>query len=337
MTAARPAGPDTSANIPAVSADTAAARSVRHIVSDEPQSAAAELDGWQQRYQQLTPGAFRAEVSQVTYGDVHVFREQTSQALLEEGEARRGYVSVAMPEPQCDDGWFSGYALTGQSLAWAGNGRALALRTPRRLDLAGLTVPLPALERALVLAGAEPDAFVRAAPVRQVSKGIGSEFRAAMLSVLATATVDAEVFHNRFIESAIRDALLLAAATALVGDDHTTQPLPTIASRRRLVADAYQRIRAAPDENWSVLALCERLGVSRRTLQYSFNEVTGLSPLDFVRAVRMNGVRQALRTDAAESVGAAAARFGFHHLPRFAAQYRAFFGELPSATLGRRY
>ncbi|MNT82196.1 transcriptional regulator EutR [compost metagenome] len=95
-------------------------------------------------------------------------------------------------------------------------------------------------------------------------------------------------------------------------------------------------MRATPDHGWSILALCEQLGVSRRTLQYSFNEVTGLAPLDFVRAVRMNGVRQALRAGPVEPVGTVAARFGFHHLPRFAAQYRAFFGELPSQTLARR-
>ncbi|MGN5476190.1 hypothetical protein ACTMU2_01680 [Cupriavidus basilensis] len=101
-------------------------RMLRHIVADEPQAAAAELDGWQQRYQQLTPGVFRAEVSQVTYGDVHVFRELTSQSLLEEGEAARGYVSLGLPDLQCQGGWFSGYAMDGQTL----RARATAGRWP---------------------------------------------------------------------------------------------------------------------------------------------------------------------------------------------------------------
>jgi len=323
--------------IPSSAPEPPSTRTLRHIVADEAQAAAAELDGWQQRYQQLTPGAFRAEVSQVTFGDTHVFREQTTQSLLEEGEATRGYVSIALPDPQCQEGWFSGYAMHHQTLLCAGNGQALAMRTPRQLDLAGLTVPLPALQRALTLAGGEPGHLERIQSVRLVSKGVGREFRGALLSVLATAAIDAQVFANRFLESAMRDALLLAAATALVGDaDESHEPLPTIPARRRLVADAYQMIRATPDGPWSILYLCECLGVSRRTLQYSFNEVTGLSPLDFVRAVRMNGARQCLRAGAAESVGEVAARFGFLHLPRFAAQYRAFFGELPSATLARR-
>uniref|UniRef100_UPI003F49AD5A helix-turn-helix domain-containing protein n=1 Tax=Cupriavidus necator TaxID=106590 RepID=UPI003F49AD5A len=312
-------------------------RGLRHVVADEAQAAAAELNGWQQRYQQLTPGMFRAEVSQVTYGDVHVFREQTTQALLEEGEAARGYVSLALPHMQCEDGWFHGYRMHGHVLLCAGNGQALAMRTPRELDLTGLTMPLPALQRAVSLAAGEPRPLDAMPKVRQLRPAVGNELRAALLSVLATAAIEAEVFSNRFVESAIRDALLLAAATSLIDDgDRPREPLPTSGARRQLVADAYALVRATPDHGWSILALCEQLGVSRRTLQYSFNEVTGLAPLDFVRAVRMNGVRQALRAGPVEPVGTVAARFGFHHLPRFAAQYRAFFGELPSQTLARR-
>ncbi|RDK07949.1 helix-turn-helix domain-containing protein [Cupriavidus lacunae] len=318
-------------------ANASAPRVLRHVIADEAQAAAAELNGWQQRYQQLTPGVFRAEVSQVTYGDVHVFREQTTQALLEEGEAARGYVSLALPHMQCDDGWFHGYRMHGHSLLCAGNGQALAMRTPRELDLTGLTMPLPALERAVTLAAGGPRPLDAMARVRQLRPTVGNELRAALLSVLATAAIDAEVFSNRFVEGAIRDALLLAAATALIDDgDRLREPLPTAGARRQLVADAYALVRATPDHGWSILALCEQLGVSRRTLQYSFNEVTGLAPLDFVRAVRMNGVRQALRAGPVEPVGTVAARFGFYHLPRFAAQYRVFFGELPSQTLARR-
>ncbi|AOY96571.1 AraC family transcriptional regulator [Cupriavidus sp. USMAA2-4] len=313
-----------------------AARGLRRFVADDVQAAAAELDGWQQRYQQLTPGPFRAEVQQAAFGDVHVFREQTSQALLEEGEAMRGYLSLALPHAQCDGGWFHGYAMRGAGLLTAGNGKALAMRTPRELDLLGLTLPLPALQHALALAGGAPVTVAQLPPVRQLRPGVAAELRAALLSVLGTAALETEVFRHRFVESAMRDALLLAAATALTADgDRTHESLPTPTVRRRLVADAYDMVRAAPEAGWSVLALCERLGVSRRTLQYSFNEVTGLAPLDFVRAVRMNGARLALRAGTADSVGAVAARYGFHHLPRFAAQYREFFGELPSQTLAR--
>ncbi|KDP85256.1 AraC family transcriptional regulator [Cupriavidus sp. SK-3] len=314
----------------------ASARPVRHLVATEATMAAGGLDGWQQRYQQLTPGRFLAEVQQATYGDVHVFREQTNQALLEEGEARRGYLSIALPHRECQDGWFAGYRMSGDTVLQAGNGKPLAMRTPPGLDLLGVTLPLPALERVLEREG-EAGLLMRLQPATEVRRAASEEFRAAMLAVLAAAAVQSDLFNQRFVESAMRDALLMAVVSTLAHDSGDAL-LPTPPARRRLVAQAYEMVRAAPEAPWSVLALCERLGVSRRTLQYSFNEVTGLAPLEFVRAVRMNGVRQALRGRQAaelEGVGAVAARWGFTHLPRFAAQYRAFFGELPSVTVSK--
>ncbi|NUA26457.1 helix-turn-helix domain-containing protein [Cupriavidus basilensis] len=312
----------------------ASGRPVRHLVATEAAMAATGLDGWQQRYQQLTPGHFLAQVQQATYGDVHVFRERTNLALLEEGEARRGYLSIALPHRECADGWFSGYRMSGDTVLRAGNGQPLAMRTPPSLDLLGVTLPLPALQRVMEREGV-PELIARLRPATEVRRAASEDFRAAMLAVLAASAMQSEVFNQRFVESAMRDALLMAVVSTLTHDIGDAL-LPTPPARRRLVAQAYEMVRAAPEAPWSVLALCERLGVSRRTLQYSFNEVTGLAPLEFVRALRMNGVRQALGgRQAQEPVGVVAARWGFNHLPRFAAQYRAFFGELPSETAGR--
>jgi AraC family ethanolamine operon transcriptional activator len=57
--------------------------------------------------------------------------------------------------------------------------------------------------------------------------------------------------------------------------------------------------------------------------------------VSFLRAMRLNGVRRALRKadGVHESVADVAARWGFWHLSHFAADYKAMFGELPSETL----
>ncbi|MBL8451298.1 MAG: helix-turn-helix domain-containing protein, partial [Zoogloea sp.] len=60
-----------------------------------------------------------------------------------------------------------------------------------------------------------------------------------------------------------------------------------------------------------------------------------LNPVSFLRAMRLNGVRRALRKadGVHESVADVAARWGFWHLSHFAADYKAMFGELHSETL----
>jgi len=88
-----------------------------------------------------------------------------------------------------------------------------------------------------------------------------------------------------------------------------------------------------------VADLCIELGVSRRTLQYSFQDVLNLNPVKFLRAIRLNAVRRALKSADAngrETVADVAARWGFWHLSHFAAEYKAMFDELPSETLKRR-
>jgi AraC family ethanolamine operon transcriptional activator len=66
--------------------------------------------------------------------------------------------------------------------------------------------------------------------------------------------------------------------------------------------------------------------------------VLDLNPVKFLRALRLNAVRRALKQAAgSERVAVAdiAARWGFWHLSHFSADYKAMFGELPSETLRR--
>ncbi|MBQ0922131.1 AraC family transcriptional regulator, partial [Hydrogenophaga aromaticivorans] len=76
----------------------------------------------------------------------------------------------------------------------------------------------------------------------------------------------------------------------------------------------------------------ERLQPLGRALQYAFEEVMQISPVTYLRAMRLNQVRSELRQNRAAPVGDVAARWGFWHPSRFASDYKALFGELPSAT-----
>jgi AraC-like DNA-binding protein len=84
----------------------------------------------------------------------------------------------------------------------------------------------------------------------------------------------------------------------------------------------------------SVIDLCDRLRISRRTVQNSFRAVTQTTPVNYIRCIRLNGVRRELIGTRADelTIGDAASRWGFFHLSHFAADYQALFGELPSRT-----
>ena len=93
-------------------------------------------------------------------------------------------------------------------------------------------------------------------------------------------------------------------------------------------------IYASNREPLSVVDLCRTAAVSRRTLEYAFQERFGLSPKAYMLARRLGEVRAELRLDhAGQSITRIANQWGFHHLSRFAARYRRQFGELPSQTM----
>jgi AraC family ethanolamine operon transcriptional activator len=84
--------------------------------------------------------------------------------------------------------------------------------------------------------------------------------------------------------------------------------------------------------------LCAVSGLSRRGLEYLFVDLLGVSVSEFLHKLRLRRVRrELLASDPHQgSVKRCALDWGFWHLGRFAAEYRALFGENPSETLNRR-
>jgi AraC-like DNA-binding protein len=77
-------------------------------------------------------------------------------------------------------------------------------------------------------------------------------------------------------------------------------------------------------------------GVTARSLQYTFRRHRGCSPMEFLRRIRLERVRNELvHATPDTTVTSAAMRWGFLHLGRFAAEFRARFNESPSETLSR--
>jgi AraC-like DNA-binding protein len=83
--------------------------------------------------------------------------------------------------------------------------------------------------------------------------------------------------------------------------------------------------------------MCAVTGTSARALQKIMLSARGQTPLEFLSNRRLAAVRTRLdRGSPRERVSSVALDCGFRHLGRFAATYRAAFGELPADTVQRR-
>jgi AraC-like DNA-binding protein len=101
--------------------------------------------------------------------------------------------------------------------------------------------------------------------------------------------------------------------------------------RPRTVRRAQEFIHDHYAEPLTVTDVAAAAGSSTRRLQEAFGAAFGVSPMTYLRDVRLDEVRRRLAAGDG-SVTDVALACGFTHLGRFSAAYRARFGELPSRT-----
>jgi transcriptional regulator GlxA family with amidase domain len=110
---------------------------------------------------------------------------------------------------------------------------------------------------------------------------------------------------------------------------------PAEPARPAAVREAMDIIEAAAHLPLTTSTLATQCHVSVRTLQEGFRRHLGMSPMAYLRAVRLRRAhRDLLCADPYRStVAATAHRWGFTHLGRFATAYKAMFGQTPLQTL----
>jgi len=285
---------------------------------------AANLSGWRQEYDQLGAGRFVGRIDEAVSGGVQLFREQTSQRLRQRCEVWPGAIWCGLTA--ADDGSrIDGRRVGSGGLMVSGSDGGFELVSPAGHDIVGFVVARDALA---LHAPAALEGSAGAAgwwPIDPQRRQAALAHVRAILS-LAAAGVQAD----------LRAAMLSVVAGLLETRGPERPARGNASARRRVVAQAHEIVEAAPERALSVPQLCEALHVSRRTLQYAFEDEAGVSPLAYLRSVRLNGVRRLLRDGGPEmTVQRAAARWGFWNLSGFASDYRRQFGERASETLAR--
>lgn len=135
-------------------------------------------------------------------------------------------------------------------------------------------------------------------------------------------------------QARLADETLLAIYIALNAgrDNHSVRQGKRYQIARR--ARDYMIDRQSDPPN--ITEICDSIRVSPLTLTYAFQDTYGVSPKRFLKARRLSAAHDALRHAAVNvRVTDIALGLGFWDFSHFAKDYRAMFGETPSATLRR--
>ncbi|HEY0878261.1 MAG TPA: helix-turn-helix domain-containing protein [Zeimonas sp.] len=296
---------------------------------------AARLSGWDQTYEQLTPGPFEGFLCEALFAGIQLFRETTNQSVHELGAGRAGTYMFGVPIALQGEGCFDGRPIGLDSILVLRDRGPLDFRAPAPLDLVGVSMPIDALRRyALEIDERDVDDELRDVAVASPAPERVRRLRAFLLLALESICGHPQKLQHPVTRRALEHAVYRSVVDTFVtaGEEAVAAPGPT--RSHALVSRAQEYMREHLDEPLTVEDLCRHLQVSRRTLQYGFSEVLRLNPVAYLRALRLNGVRRALRNAAqGTTVQDVAARWGFWHLSHFACDYRRMFGELPSETL----
>ncbi len=110
---------------------------------------------------------------------------------------------------------------------------------------------------------------------------------------------------------------------------------PAEPGRSAAVSDAMALIEAGPHLPLTTSQLAMQCHVSVRSLQEGFRRQLGMSPMAYLREVRLRRAHSELRSahPSHTTVAAVAHRWGFTHLGRFATAHKLMYGETPHQAL----
>ncbi|MBN3858424.1 helix-turn-helix domain-containing protein [Paraburkholderia sp. Ac-20340] len=318
--------------------DVPAGRAIVSVAHDADEQA-RNLVGWRQTYDQLAAGRFVGTLTEIPLDTMKIFCETTSHTLRQACEVRGDAYWFGIPAARDEQARIDSQPFGEHAIAVRPGNVEFELLTPAQFSIYGVVVRGDVLRRYAETVERVPlDARLPPAPTVRA----GAARLAQLCGMLAQRLGDPED-GNAVLSDIERDdvqAELLAAlfdACTTQEDEHADDHPQTHAdqpSRRRwIVAQARDYVLAHRSRPVGVPELCEQLHVSRRTLQYCFQDVLGMAPATYLRALRLNGARRDLCGRAAGSVQDVAAAWGFWHLSQFATDYRRMFGMRPSEAL----
>jgi AraC family ethanolamine operon transcriptional activator len=295
---------------------------------------AEAFPGWDLRFRQLGRGPFRGRLQFLQLEGVQVFRLSVNRLMHIEGCPPPGsFGCFPVLHPNQKAVWSGRRLKVGQVRVGGLNQTADHLTAPDHYQVVGLVVVGDLFrDEVSVLGGFDAEERLRGKEAITTGPAWCRVLWGNLVGLLELAQTRPALRTpwGQLIE--LKCFRSFAELLARPDDDRTTrQP----SKRARLVGRGEDYLRANLGHSLSMFDLCREVGVSERTLDYAFRELRGLSPMAYVKACRLNAVRQELKAAAAgrASVHEIAQRWGFWHTGEFAADYRRLFGELPSQTL----
>ena len=297
---------------------------------DDIDEQAARLTGYDQRYQQLSSGHFKGSFLTCELDDdLGLYFESTNQVLYQSGVVPEGYYAVGLLLKSNTPLIFNSESFPAGSAFLESPGSQFEGTTTKGMNICVIHISIELLnkfceERSLqtLKTGKEllPYKIVRDARHTSSIFALVNDF----LHGAEDGSLRLEIDNQRMT---LKNALATAIEWVFIGkqqSEDAEHPEFSTSKRRKLFHQACELINTRLEDDLHIQGICNELEVSRRTLEYSFNENLEMGPGKYIKLIRLNNIRRALVTpeNRSTSIGDLAARWGIWHLGRFSQEYR---------------
>lgn len=293
---------------------------------------------WNLDFQQLDVGRYQADVQQIGTPSVLLSTCSFSRKIEQRGTSPEGYFTFGIPMSDAFSLRRLGQDINARQLVIFRPGDPIDAVSGAGFGAYTISVSIQHLEGLLAdfRFGSVEEWLPREIAALELSPKECQVLRQTAAMMNRATSIDSSLVQNSAFMSDFENRLIECVSACL--ERVRCQAKYSVGGRQirvRALKRALEVIGDRCHEPVSIAELQAVAGVSARTLLSAFKEEYGLSPKAYLQVYRLREVhRELLRAGGSGStVSDVANRWGFWHMGQFAADYKAMFGQLPSASL----
>lgn len=311
---------------------------IRSLITSDVDELSAFQINKNRRYTQLQPGKLQGDYFEANLGNVQIFRESISAGALIESSPASAFIPFSAVTTNADNFNFCGKSREKHTLLQATGGHWDA-NFKNNLSFVVAAFNREFFNQCLIARTGEeiPKAWLVSKATLTSAKAL-SDFAIGLENILTLVKNNHPATMTVNTKRMITETVLQLALNALSPTTPHTDKQVNQSTRNTGVKNVVEFLHHYAAEVPTISELCKIAKLSERNLQYAFKEYLGITPVRYLRLVRLNGVKRDLLHTAPEETRVVdiAMNWGFVELGRFAKEYRQLFHELPSETLMKR-
>lgn len=288
-------------------------------------------------YTQLQSGDFSASATEISLSNVQVMKESMSIGCRIEAAPADCFLPFAFVSPKLDPYQFCGSNPTNHAIIQASGGLWELLFKNSLEYLCTVFQRDYFIENYELLKGAPPPQQLLSSRISQTTMQLTFEYTTGINLVMQRLIASPQLLNNPDIQRLFCAHLLQLTINALTPSISEPICFKPQSKRQQGVDVVIDYIKHNAHLLPDMQMLCQVAQLSERTLQYGFMERIGMTPIQYLRIIRLNKAHFALLNAHKKQTNVAniALDWGFVEFGRFAKDYKNLFKELPSHTLSK--